>query len=269
MGTPLRFPERAHRAVVRRILHVVSLLHDRREAESLLVQAVPNNATMISPNDARKVGGNCRPEFALALVVALVCAVAEASRYKSYKPEPSYGGHYEEDDYGSDYHMPTEYEASHYGDKYGDDGYGYGSSYEHKSYDHEPDYGSYDEDHDSYEKPYGHGGYDEEPSYKTIGGGFKGSRYEQEYSKNKYTQQPSYGGHDYKKSYRHKRAILPVVMPRRKIEEGIKMMEDMRVTLTKLKEDTNTAAVKILNDQIQGASDLFQRMLKAVENKMQ
>merc|ERR1712154_261110 len=73
------------------------------------------DATMISPIDARKVGGNCRPKFALALVVAFVCAVAEASRYKSYEP-------------------------SHYGDKYGDDGYGYGSSYEHKSYDHEPDY---------------------------------------------------------------------------------------------------------------------------------
>merc|ERR1712018_700965 len=109
------------------------------------------DATMISPNDAHKVGGNCRPKFALALVIALVCAVAEASRYKSYEPEPSYGGHYEEDDYGSDYHKPTEYEVSHYADKYGDDGYGYGSSYEHKSYDHEPDYGSY-----------------EEPSYKTI-----------------------------------------------------------------------------------------------------
>merc|ERR1712177_9686 len=130
------------------------------------------DATMISPIDARKVGGNCRPKFALALVVALVCAVAEASRYKSYEPEPSYGDHYEEEDYGSDYHKPTEYEVSHYGDKYGDDGYGY----EHKSYDHEPDYRSY-EDHDSYEKPYGHGGYDE-PSYKTIGGGYKGSRYD-------------------------------------------------------------------------------------------
>merc|ERR1712154_113072 len=116
------------------------------------------DATMISPIDARKVGGNCRPKFALALVVAFVCAVAEASRYKSYEPEPSYGGHYEEDDYGSDYHRPTEYEVSHYGDKYGDDGYGYGSSYEH-----EPDYRSYEEDHDSYE---------------TIGGGFKGSHYE-------------------------------------------------------------------------------------------
>merc|ERR1711884_466590 len=121
------------------------------------------DATMISLNDARKVGGNCRPKFALALVVAFVCAVAEASRYKSYEPEPSYGGHYEEDDYGSDYHKPTEYEVSNYGDKYGDDGYGY----EHKSYHHEPDYGSY-EDHDSYE---------------TIGGGYKGSHYEQEYSK--------------------------------------------------------------------------------------
>merc|ERR1712117_688722 len=140
------------------------------------------NATMISPIDTRKVGGNCRPKFALALVVALVCAVAEASRYKSYEPEPSSGGHYEEDDYGSDYHKPIEYE---------------GSSYEHKSYDHEPDYGSY-----------------EEPSYKTIGGGYKGSRYEQEYS-NSYKQQPSYGGHDYKKSYRHKRAVIPLVMPRR------------------------------------------------------
>merc|ERR1712154_723688 len=114
------------------------------------------DATMISPIDARKVGGNCRPKFALALVVAFVCAVAEASRYKSYEPEPSYGGNY------------------------GEDGYGYGSSYEHKSYDHEPDYRSYEEDHDSYE---------------TIGGGFKGSHYEQEYSKRKsFKQQPSYGG---------------------------------------------------------------------------
>merc|ERR1712039_342773 len=209
MGTRLRFPEREHRTVVRRILHVVSLPHDRREAESLLVQAVPNDAIMISPSDARKVGGNCRPKFALALVVALVGAVAEASRYKSYKPEPS--------DYGSDYQKPTEYEVYHYGDKYGDDGYGYGSSYEHKFYDHEPDYGSYEEDHDSYEKPYGHGGYDEESSYKTIGGGFKGSRYEQEYSKSK--------------SYKHKRAIIPLVMPRRKMEEGIKMFQDMRGTV--------------------------------------
>merc|ERR1712117_293732 len=118
------------------------------------------DATMISPNDAHKVGGNCRPKFALSLVVALVCAVAEASRYKSYEPEPSSGGHYEEDDYGSDYHKPTEYEVSHYGDKYGDDGYGYGSSYE---------------DHDSYE---------------TIGGGYKGSHHEQEYPKSKsYKQQ--------------------------------------------------------------------------------
>jgi len=264
MGTRLRFPERAHRAVVRRVLHVVSLL--RREAESLLVQAVPNNGIMISPSDARKVGGNCRPKFALALVVALVCAVAEASRYKSYEPEPSYGGHYEEDDYGSDYHVPTEYEAS----LYESDGYGYGSSYEHKSYDHEPDYGSYEEDHDSYEKPYGHGGYDEESSYKTIGGGFKGSRYEQEYSKSKsYKQQPSYDGQDYKKSYRHKRAILPLVMPRRNLEEGIKMMEDMRATLTKLKEDTNTAAVTALNRQVQGASELFKRMLEAVQKKIE
>merc|ERR1712177_92862 len=178
------------------------------------------DATMISPIDARKVGGNCRPKFALALVVALVCAVTEASRYKSYEPEPSYGGHYEEDDYGSDYHKPTEYEVSHYGDKYGDDGYGY----EHKSYDHEPDYGSY-EDHDSYE---------------TIGGGHKGSHYEQ-YSKSKsYKQQPSYGGQDYKKSYRHKRAILPVVMPRRKIEEGLKMFQEMSKTVAKLKTDTAT-----------------------------
>merc|ERR1711884_868839 len=180
------------------------------------------NATMISPIDARKVGGNCRPKFALALVVALVCAVAEASRYKSYEPEPSYGygGHYEEDDYGSDYHKPTEYEVSHYGDKYGDDGYGY----EHKSYDHEADYGSY-EDHDSYE---------------TIGGGYKGSHYKQ---------RPSYGGQDYKKSYRHKRAILPVVMPRRKIEEGLKMFQDMRKTVAKLKTDTATDAVALLNKQ--------------------
>merc|ERR1712156_343836 len=155
MGTRLRFPERAPRAVVRQVLHVVSLLHDRREAESLLVQAVANNATMISLNDARKVGGNCRPKFALALVVALVCAVAEASRYKSYEPEPSYGGHYEEEDYGYDYHKPTEYEASLYEGE--GDGYGYGSSYEHESYDHEPDYERYEEDHDSYEKQYGHG----------------------------------------------------------------------------------------------------------------
>merc|ERR1712241_658804 len=116
------------------------------------------NATMISPIDARKGGGNCRPKFALALVVALVCAVAEASRYKSYEPEPSYGGSYE--------------------------------------------------DHDSYE---------------TIGGGYKGSRYEQ-YSKSKsYKQQPSYGGQDYRKSYRHKRAVIPLVMPRRKLDEGIAM----------------------------------------------
>merc|ERR1712117_37887 len=158
MGTRLRFPERVHRAVVCRILHVVSLLHDRRSGGVPLVQAVPD-ATMISPNDAHKVGGNCRPKFALALVIALVCAVAEASRYKSYEPEPSSVRHYEEEDYGSDYHKPTEYEVSHYGDKYGDDGYGY----EHKSYDHEPHYGSY-EDHDSYE---------------TIGGGYKGSHYEE------------------------------------------------------------------------------------------
>ena len=197
-----------------------------------------------------KVGGNCRPKFALALVVALVCAVAEASRYKSYEPEPSYGGHYEEDDYGSDYHKPTEYEVSHYGDKYGDDGYGY----EHKSYDHEPDYGSY-EDHDSYE---------------TIGGGYKGSHYEQEYSKSKsYKQQPSYGGQDYKKSYRHKRAILPVVMPRRKIEEGLKMFQDMRKTVAKLKTDTATDAVALLNKQIEGASNLFQRMLGALQTKIE
>merc|ERR1712241_1560215 len=207
------------------------------------------NATMISPIDARKVGGNCRPKFALALVVALVCAVAEASRYKSYEPEPSYGGHYEEDDYGSDYHKPTEYEVSHYGDKYGDDGYGY----EHKSYDHEPDYGSY-EDHDSYE---------------TIGGGYKGSHYEH-YSKSKsYKQQPSYGGQDYKKSYRHKRAILPVVMPRRKIEEGLKMFQDMRKTVAKLKTDTATDAVALLNKQIEGASNLFQRMLGALQTKIE
>merc|ERR1712039_484050 len=262
MGTRLRFPEREHRTVVRRILHVVSLPHDRREAESLLVQAVPNDAIMISPSDARKVGGNCRPKFALALVVALVGAVAEASRYKSYKPEPS--------DYGSDYQKPTEYEVYHYGDKYGDDGYGYGSSYEHKFYDHEPDYGSYEEDHDSYEKPYGHGGYDEESSYKTIGGGFKGSRYEQEYSKSKsYKQQPSYDGQDYKKSYRHKRATIPLVMPRRNLEEGIKMMEDMRETVATLKTTTANDAVALLNKQVEGASELFQRMLTALENKIQ
>merc|ERR1712039_771236 len=248
-STRLRFSERAHRAVVRRVLHVVSLL--RREAESLLVQAVPNNGIMISPSDARKVGGNCRPKFALALVVALVCAVAEASRYKSYEPEPSYGGHYEEDDYESD-------------------DYGYGSSYEHKSYDHEPDYGRYEEDHDSYEKQYGHGGYDEEPSYKTIGGGFKGSHYKQEYSKSKsYKQQPSYDGQDYKKSYRHKRAIIPLVMPRRKLEEGIKMMKDMRETVATLKTTTANDAVALLNKQVEGASELFQRMLTALENKIQ
>merc|ERR1712177_1590 len=207
------------------------------------------DATMISPIDARKVGGNCRPKFALALVVALVCAVAEASRYKSYEPEPSYGDHYEENDYGSDYHKPTEYEVSHYGDKYGDDGYGY----EHKSYDHEPDYGSY-EDHDSYE---------------TIGGGYKGSHYE-EYSKSKsYKQQPSYGGQDYKKSYRHKRAVIPVVMPRRKIEEGLKMFQDMRTTVATLKKDTATEAVKLLNKQIEGASNLFERMVKALQTKIE
>merc|ERR1712154_410543 len=186
------------------------------------------DATMISPIDARKVGGNCRPKFALALVVALVCAVAEASRYKSYEPEPSYGGHYEEDDYGSDYHKPTEYEVSHYGDKYGDDGYGYGSSYEHKSYDHEPDYGSY-----------------EEPSYKTIGGGY-----------------------DYKKSYRHKRAVIPLVMPRRKIEEGIAMFEEMRKTVATLKQDTATGAVKLLNKQIEAASNLFNQTLTALQKKI-
>merc|ERR1712038_1947019 len=258
MGTRLRFPERAPRAVVRQVLHVVSLVHDRREAESLLVQAVPNNAIMISLNDARKGGGNCRPKFALALVVALVCAVAEASKYKSYEPESSYGGHYEEDDYGSDYHMPTEYEASHYEG----DGYGYGSSNEHKSYDHEPDYGSY-------EKPYGHGGYDEEPSYKTIGGGFKGSHYEQGFSKSKsYKQQPSYGGQDYKKSYRHKRAILPIVMPRRKMEEGIKMFQEMSKTVAALKKNTSIDAVALLNKQIQGASDLFNQTLTALQRKI-
>merc|ERR1712027_198259 len=210
------------------------------------------NATMISPIDTRKVGGNCRPKFALALVVALVCAVAEASRYKSYEPEPSYGGHYEKDDYGSDYHKPTEYEVSHYGDKYGDDGYGYGSSYEHKSYDHEPDYGSY-EDHDSYE---------------TIGGGYKGSHYEQEYPKSKsYKQQPSYDGQDYKKSYRHKRAVIPLVMPRRKLEEGIALIEGMRETVVKLKTDTATDAVALLNKQIKGASDLFKKMLESLKKK--
>merc|ERR1712177_86599 len=205
------------------------------------------DATMISPIDARKVGGNCRPKFALALVVALVCAVTEASRYKSYEPEPSYGGHYEEDDYGSDYHKPTEYEVSHYGDKYGDDGYGY----EHKSYDHEPDYGSY-EDHDSYE---------------TIGGGYKGSHYEQ-YSKSKsYKQQPSYGGQDYKKSYRHKRAVIPLVMPRRKLEEGLKMFQEMSKTVVNLKTSTATEAVKLLNKQIEGASDLFKQMLESLKKK--
>merc|ERR1712177_131619 len=207
------------------------------------------DATMISLNDAQKVGGNCRPKFALAIVVALVCAVAEASRYKSYEPERSYGGHYEEDDYGSDYHKPTEYEVSHFGDKYGNDGY----EYEHKSYDHEPDYGSY-EDHDSYE---------------TIGGGYKGSHYEQ-YSKSKsYKQQPSYGGQDYKKSYRHKRAILPLVMPRRKLEEGLALIEGMRKTVAKLKTDTATDAVALLNKQIEGASNLFQRMLGALQTKIE
>merc|ERR1712117_478353 len=202
----------------------------------------PPDATMISPIDARKVGGNCRPKFALALVVALLCAVAEASRYKSYEPEPSYGGHYEEEDYGSDYHKPTEYEVSHYGDNYGDDGYGY----EHKSYDHEPDYGSY-EDHDSYE---------------TIGGGYKGSHYEQEYQ-----HEPSYGGQDYKKSYRHKRAVIPLVMPRRKLEEGIALIEGMRETVVKLKTDTATDAVALLNKQIKGASDLFKKMLESLKKK--
>merc|ERR1712115_109569 len=212
------------------------------------------DATMISPSDARKVGGNCRPKFALALVVALVCAVAEASRYKSYEPEPSYGGHYEEEDYGSDYHNPTEYQVSHYGDNYGDDGYGYGSSYEHKSYDHEPHYGSY-EDHDSYE---------------TIGGGYKGSHYEQEYPKSKsYKQQPSYGGQDYKKSYRHKRAIIPLVMPRRKIDEGLKMFEEMRKTVATLKQETATEAVKLLNKQIEGASNLFEQMLASMQKKIE
>ena len=198
------------------------------------------------------MGGNCRPKFALALVVALLCAVAEASRYKSYEPEPSYGGHYEEEDYGSDYHKPTEYEVSHYGDKYGDDGYGYGSSYEHKSYDHEPDYGSY-EDHDSYE---------------TIGGGYKGSHYEQEYPKSKsYKQQPSYGGQDYKRSYRHKRAVIPLVMPRRKLEEGIALIEGMRDTVVNLKTSTATDAVKLLNKQIEGASELFKKMLESLKKK--
>merc|ERR1712117_692823 len=230
------------------------------------------NATMISPIDTRKVGGNCRPKFALSLVVALVCAVAEASRYKSYEPEASYGSHYEEDNYGSGYHKPTEYEVSHYGDKYGDDGYGY----EHESYDHEPDYGNY-EDHDSYDgygygSSYGHKSYDHEPdygSYETIGGGYKGSHYEQEYSKSKsYKQQPSYGGQDYKKSYRHKRAVIPLVMPRRKLEEGIKMIQDMRTTLVDLKKTVNDARVKILNDEIQAASDMFNQMLTAVQNKI-
>merc|ERR1712027_276037 len=209
------------------------------------------DATMISPNDAHKVGGNCRPKFALALVIALVCAVAEASRYKSYEPEPSYGRHYEEEDYGSDYHKPTEYEVSHYGDKYGDDGYGY----EHKSYDHEPHYGSYEEDHDSYE---------------TIGGGYKGSHYEQEYPKSKsYKQQPSYGDQDYKESYRHKRAVIPLVMPRRKIEEGIAMFQDMRDTVATLKQEMATGAVALLNQQIQAASELFERMLGALQTKIE
>merc|ERR1712154_297308 len=163
------------------------------------------DATMISPIDARKVGGNCRPKFALALVVAFVCAVAEASRYKSYEPEPSYGGHYEED-------------------------------------------------HDSYE---------------TIGGGFKGSHYEQEYSKRKsFKQQPSYGGRDYKKSYRHKRAVIPLVMPRRKIEEGLKMFQDMRTTVATLKQETATDAVKLLNKQIEAASNLFNQTLTAFQKKI-
>merc|ERR1712027_5260 len=156
------------------------------------------DATMISPIDARKVGGNCRPKFALALVVAFVCAVAEASRYKSYEPEPSYGGHYDEEDYGSDYHKPTEYEGSHY------------EEYQH---------------------------------------------------------QPSYGGQDYKKSYRHKRAVIPLVMPRRKLEEGIALIEGMRETVVKLKTDAATDAVALLNKQIKGASDLFKKMLESLKKK--
>jgi len=267
MGTPLRLPERCTPCVRPSSVEFSTWFRcstttgERRSPSS---SKPSHNDTMISPNDARKVGGNCRPKFALALVVALVCAVAEASRYKSYEHEPSYGGHYEEEeDYGNDYHKPTEYEASHYEDD------GYGSSYEHKSYEHEPDYGSYEEDHDSYGEPYGHGGYAEEHSYKTIGGGYKGARYEQEYSKSKsYKHQPSYGGQDYKQSYRHKRS-LPLVMPRRKLEEGIKMIRDMSTTLRDLSRNTNTKAVELLNEQIQGASDLFQRMLTSMENKIE
>merc|ERR1711934_184020 len=271
MGTPLRLPERCTPCVRPSSVEFSTWFRcstttgERRSPSS---SKPSHNDTMISPNDARKVGGNCRPKFALALVVALVCAVAEASRYKSYEPEPSYGSHYEEEDYGSDYHRPTEYEASHGGDE----GYGYGSSYEHKSYDHEPDYGSYEEDHDSYEEPsYGHGGYAEEHSYKTVGGGYKGSHYEQEYPMTKsYKQQPSYGGQHYKQSYRHKRAIpIPFVMPRRKVEEGIKMIKDMSTTLRELKTKTNTKAIELLNEQIQGASKLFQRMLQSMEKKIE
>merc|ERR1712024_133850 len=106
MGTPLRLPKRCTRCVrpssveFSTWFRCATTTGERRSPSS----SKPSpNATMISPSDARKVGGNCRPKFALALVVALVCAVAEASRYKSYEHEPSY---YEEDDYGSDYHMP-------------------------------------------------------------------------------------------------------------------------------------------------------------------
>merc|ERR1711934_724463 len=225
MGTPLRLPERCTPCVRPSSVEFSTWFRcstttgERRSPSS---SKPSHNDTMISPNDARKVGGNCRPKFALALVVALVCAVAEASRYKSYEPEPSYG--------------------------------------------------SYEEDHDSYEEPsYGHGGYAEEHSYKTVGGGYKGSHYEQEYPMTKsYKQQPSYGGQHYKQSYRHKRAIpIPFVMPRRKVEEGIKMIKDMSTTLRELKTKTNTKAIELLNEQIQGASKLFQRMLQSMEKKIE
>merc|ERR1719323_769600 len=89
----------------------------------------------------------------------------------------------------------------------------------------------------------------------------------QEYS-NSYKQQPSYGGHDYKKSYRHKRAVIPLVMPRRKIEEGIAMFEEMRKTVATLKQDTATGAVKLLNKQIEAASNLFNQTLTALQKKI-
>jgi len=58
-------------------------------------------------------------------------------------------------------------------------------------------------------------------------------------------------------------------MPRTKLEEGIKMMKDMSETLANLKQSTNTAAVSLLNQQIQGASDLFKRMLESLESKIE